>query len=302
MDLTPTAAPPISPIRYNVPVKKDMAIAFVMFNPVKTVRMISNYLYTVEKLRLAGIPYFTMELLFPDCEPEFHDAIHVKCSSHLFHKERMCRLLEKKIPEEYTKILFADADLIFENPNWYSDVSDLLESHQVVHPFTTCAWLDITYKNIIRENKSAVFNTPNTWHQHENHPGFAWAFNREWYRAVGFYEYSVVGSGDCLSIAAWMNTLLPEEHVSQAICPSYVEYIAKMGVRPKLAAAPGRILHLWHGTREKRQYVNRHNIINHVNDLRTVITTNEDGCFELTDRVMSDAMYNYFKDREDDGI
>jgi chromatin remodeling complex protein RSC6 len=41
--------------------------------------------------------------VFGDNEPEFKKAFHVRGDSPLFHKERLCRLLEKRIPRELKK-------------------------------------------------------------------------------------------------------------------------------------------------------------------------------------------------------
>ena len=46
----------VSTVRYRGPWKRDMAIGFVFFNPAKSKRMLMNYLYTIEKLKLAKIP------------------------------------------------------------------------------------------------------------------------------------------------------------------------------------------------------------------------------------------------------
>jgi hypothetical protein len=37
-------------------------VGLVFFNPAKSKRMVMNYFYTVEKLKLAKIPYYTLEL------------------------------------------------------------------------------------------------------------------------------------------------------------------------------------------------------------------------------------------------
>ena len=127
---------------------KDMAICLVIFNPVQSKRILMNYLYTVNQFKLQKLPVFTLELVFKDREPEIHDAFHVRCDSFMFHKERMCRILETKIPSKYKKLLFIDGDVIFNNTTWYSDISKLLDTHDVVQPFEKCEWLDLTYTNV----------------------------------------------------------------------------------------------------------------------------------------------------------
>ena len=109
-------------IAYKEPKKDDMAVCLVYFNGNKSKRILMNYLYVVEKLRVANIPYFTMEM-YRDT-PEIKDAFHVKTNFILFQKERLCHLLEKRIPEKYSKLAFIDGDIVFENENWYNDLSN----------------------------------------------------------------------------------------------------------------------------------------------------------------------------------
>jgi hypothetical protein len=117
----------LSNVRYTIPWKCDMAVGLVFFNPAKSKRMVMNYFYTIEKLKLAKIPYYTLELVFDKQEPELADAFHVWSKSILFHKENLCTILESKIPWWFSKVLFLDADIIFGNPDWYSEVSGCVE-------------------------------------------------------------------------------------------------------------------------------------------------------------------------------
>ena len=45
----------ITDCQYLRPSKRDMAVCFVFFNPAKSKKMMMNYLYTIEKLKLASI-------------------------------------------------------------------------------------------------------------------------------------------------------------------------------------------------------------------------------------------------------
>ena len=90
------------------PIKKDMAILLVIFNPSMSKRIIMNYLYTVEQFYLQGLPTYTLELVYEGRKPELAaspSVFHVKTNSYMFHKENMIRVLEKKIPQKYQKLL-----------------------------------------------------------------------------------------------------------------------------------------------------------------------------------------------------
>ena len=100
----------IANFHYTVPVKDDLAIGIVFFNSTKSKRLLMNYLYNIEKLKLANIPVYTLEMYIDT--PEIKDAFHYKTEFILFQKERLCYLLEKHIPKKYTKILFMDSDIL----------------------------------------------------------------------------------------------------------------------------------------------------------------------------------------------
>ena len=302
---TPETAPPletcivdVAACRYEIPLRKDMAVCFVFFNPARSKKMLMNYFYTIEKLKLAKIPYYTMELTFNDTEPEIVDAYHVKGNSVFFHKEVMCSLLEKRIPWRFKKLLFLDADVVFGNPNWYNDVSRLLGTYEVVQPFSSCVWLDSTYKNLVQTRLSVAYMNRANPYNHSYHPGFGWAFQRKWFREIGFYQHGITGSGDTMSTAAWLDVKFPKGYVHQALVPSYEEY-SRM-ILPNVTCALGTVYHLWHGSAKNRKYVDRHRILDGLRDVRSIVEPNKDGIWELTDRTVEAKMREYFISREDD--
>jgi hypothetical protein len=290
----------VAACRYEIPKHKDMAVCFVFFNPARSKKMLMNYLYTIEKLKLADIPYYTMELVFDDHEPEIKDAFQVRSKSVLFHKETLCSLLEKRVPRSFTKLLFLDADVIFGHPGWYTEVSRLLTTYEVVQPFSSCVWLDSTYTKLVQTRLSVAYMNRTNPYNHNYHPGFAWAFQRKWFRDIGFYKEGITGSGDTMSTAAWMNIKFPRGYVHQSLVPSYEDY-SRMA-HPNLACSTGTIYHLWHGSAKNRKYVDRHRILDGVRDVRSILETNKDGVLELTDRDVDRKMREYFASREDDGI
>jgi hypothetical protein len=304
---SPETAPPletcivdVAACRYEIPKHKDMAVCFVFFNPARSKKMLMNYLYTIEKLKLAHIPYYTMELVFDDHEPEIKDAFHVRSKSVLFHKETLCSLLETRVPRSFTKLLFLDADVIFGHPGWYTEVSRLLSTYQVVQPFSSCVWLDSTYTKLVQTRLSVAYMSRTNPYNHNYHPGFAWAFQRKWFREIGFYKEGITGSGDTMSTAAWLGIKFPRGYVHQALVPSYEEYSRL--AHPNLACATGTVYHLWHGSAKNRKYVDRHRILDGVRDVRSILDTNKDGVLELTDRNVDTKMREYFTSREDDGV
>jgi hypothetical protein len=290
---------------------KDIAVGFVLFNPGKSKRIIMNYLYTKNIMEKQGIPTFTMELVLGDSTPEVTEdknVFHVHGNSVMFHKERLCRLLEQKIPQTYTKLVFCDADIIFRRKDWYSEVSKLLDSHDIVHPFTEGIWKDLTYKQDLVKRKTSLLSKGD-FIDPVFHPGFVWAFRRDWYNKVGFFDYAITGSGDTLSCAAWMDRKFPEtsrSYPKQALKESYEEYIEKVKRdKPRLTYMEGVVEHLWHGSRQNRKYADRHRLIENIDGVKSILKINEDGVFEFKDDVLelwNPLFTKYFEERNDDDL
>jgi hypothetical protein len=292
-------------IHYNEPDKKDMAIGLVYFNSSKSKRLLMNYLYTVEKLKMANMPIYTVEM-YKDF-PEISDAIHVKTDFILFQKERLCHFLEKHIPKKYTKIVFLDTDVIFDNINWYNELSEKLNTINIVQPFTKGIWLDLTYKNIVHQHPGIVsYFKYGGYH----HTGFGWAFQREWFCKYGFFQYGILGSGDFFNTSIWLRKSVNEIHSQEVftsnrwkyIHPALEDYAKSIKEWPTVCYIKGNIYHLFHGNLRKRQYLERNRVFKKVKDVRDILKLEKNEIFELKDDSLKPQISKYFRNRDDDGI
>lgn len=282
----------------------DMAICMVLFNPVNSKRMLMNYHFVVNEFKLQNFPVFTLELIYPDRTPQIADAIHVKSNSIMFHKENMYRVLEKYVHPKFTKIACLDSDIIFKDKQWYSKTSKLLDSYDVVHPFETSSWLDLSYKTIVFSRKSFVLlNSANIdWNYH---PGFGWCFRREWYKKVGYFDYCLSGGGDTTSCVMWMKLIYkPGTFLSNNVADLFKEYVNSP--KPRITFLKDSVVyHLHHGSRKNRQYVVRSKIFDGCPDIREMILTNDHGIYEWKDEYrakMNQYFLKYLTDRGDDDL
>jgi hypothetical protein len=283
--------------------KHDMAICFVLFNPAQTKRILMNYFYVRNLYEQQGLPIFTLELVYEGRKPEVPDAFHVSGKSFLFHKENLYRILESKIPCQYKKLAFLDADVYFTDKTWYKKTSDLLNSHDVVQPFERAHWLDLTYKKTMLTRKSVVLNTKKEW-DFSYHPGFAWCMTRKWYKKVGFFDYAISGSGDTLSSAAWLQKTFPENFQSlpKPLIPKYLTFRSQPAPRITYLKEM-ELYHLYHGSRENRQYAERHKMLQISGEIDDHIEINSEGVFEWKVIPKWNPLYlQYFKKRDDDGL
>lgn len=276
---------------------KDLAIGIVLFNPAKSKKIIENYYEMIKQFNNEKLPFFTLELVYQGQKPEISEAFHIYGKSVMFHKENLYRILEKKIPTKFKKLLFLDADVLFDNPKWYWEISKELNSFEVIQPFNKCFWLD-SEKKIILERETVLNMKDKQWNW-KYHPGFAWAFQREWYNKVGFFDYAITGSGDTLSAIKWLGKTLPPNFQSLPK-PLKKQFELYCNKKPKISFINGSIRHLFHGSRENRQYSERHKILNIEKDILELLFINSEGLFEWNDMKMSEILKNYFISRNDD--
>ena len=285
------------------PSKKDMAICLVIFNPASTKRMLMNFLFVVNKFKLEKLPVFMIELVFEGRNPEIADAIHVYSNSFMFHKERLYRVLEKHVPQKYTKLAFLDSDIVFKDIIWYKKTSELLDRYDVVQPFEKAHWLDLTYTDKQLTRNTALLMEGEVYNS-KFHPGFAWCMTRKWYNKVGFFDYAVSGSGDTLSVVGWLKKKFPTNFKS---CPRSIEKVYQefySNPSPKITFLKDmEVSHLYHGSREKRQYVSRHELLETDKDILLLLKLNWQKVYEWNNPAEWNPKFlKYFSDRNDDDL
>ena len=277
---------------------KDMAICLVIFNPTKSKRIIQNYFTMKEKLK--DLPIFTLELVY-DYEgnkPEISDAFHIYGKGIMFHKENLCRILETKIPSKFKKLVFLDADIIFNDNNWYEKTSKLLDSYDVVQIFDKCHWLNTAGE--ITLTRESVLHMKSKVYDSKYHPGFGWAFRREWYNKIGFFDYALSGSGDSLSAIKWLNKSLPKNYKSipKSIQKEFDKYCPNL---PRITYLKDvEVSNLYNGSRQNRKYVDRHELLNINEDIKDLLNVSKDGLFEWKYNIFNYKFMNYFISRKDD--
>ena len=78
-------------------------------------------------------------------------TLRLRTSSCLFQKERLLNLLEARVPQQYGKVLFLDADVLLGDAGgggWYDSLSHLLDAHEEVHPFDLTGHLDLAFSRV----------------------------------------------------------------------------------------------------------------------------------------------------------
>lgn len=297
---------------YNEPSNTDTCVALCYFNPVGYKNQKENLDIVLDSYKKSNIPYFTIELLYKNEKSYIKDATKtVYAESVIFSKENLWNLLEKSIPDQYSKIIFVDADIKFSNPNWFNLSSEKLNDCDIIQP------MDVVYRDIVTkmakyveiENESCNYTVAHAIEttgkacEIQNHPGYALGIKRDIFHKInGFFEYGLYGCGDTLfwmAISNFYSTSVGDFLLKQKeIGKKFYEYkINTLDYDLKIGAVFDNLsVHLFHGSRENRNYANR---INYLSDIYTKDSFyyNEYGVLEIKN---STDIYQYLLDRSED--
>jgi hypothetical protein len=289
---------------YSTPSSNDLAVIIPFFNPTKSFRIIQNVLLSTSLLRAGNIPFFIAELSTDDTPfifPSNDNVFQYRTSSYMFYKENLFAAAEKRIPESFTKLLLIDSDILFGAKDWYDQLSKSLDTIQVIQPFHTAHWLNASFSPFAKRNSVLLKDA------FEKHTGFAWAFQRNWYKENGIFEYALIGGGDSLFYYRAQNIILEKFHESYIADFNDLKLIEK----PSIGFLNVDVYHLFHGALSNRQYDIRHKVLGNflksrgVEKLSTMVERNDDGIFEWAPTYREECnklLLSYFNSRNDDGL
>ena len=226
------------------------------------------------------------------------------------------------LPKSCTGVMWEDCDVVHENLNWAADTMKLLEKFRLVQIFETCNRLpeenlsnreggDICHSFASITPKDPSILKIGHYEKH-GHVGYSWAMSRELFDRHGLYEYAIMGSSDhfiahaaygdygpCVT-RSFNNSENLLEHFRNWAEPFYKD------VQGKVAAVPGEILHLWHGSLANRRYLQRNlELESHGFDPFTDLIAAPGKPFEwapdIDKQELVDMFADYFITRKEDG-
>jgi len=140
----------------------------------------------------------------------------------------------------------------------------LLDEFPIVQLFDEAIYLERDGHASVRQIGvacAAAAKLPHVRDHGRCHPGFAWAARRQLLERHGLVDFNIVGGGDSMMVCAmfgwWDHPRLLDYH------PAMRAALERWGrpfwrdVHGHVGYVPGRVYHLWHGTRANRRYVER---------------------------------------------
>jgi hypothetical protein len=258
------------------------------FNPVGYQRRLSNYRMFRANL---GVPLVTVELSF-DGRFELTDQdadilIQLHGGALLWQKERLLNLALKAVPSNVTKIAWLDCDVILERSDWVDEAKSRLEEFKLVQLFSEVVHInseDYEKRSHHRNDYASVpgivslsnaYELMSLGRQEQERLkfvskkeeiyklGLAWAANRGLLEDHGFYDASIVGSGDRLMVSAMYGRFEDPKKLFSfkgTVQQHYLRWAVPFhkSVAERLGHLSGTIFHLKHGELKNRQYLARH--------------------------------------------
>jgi len=309
--------------KYSVPQINDTCVVMCFFSPMEYKKPIENLKYNIRRLKDAKIPYVLIELLYPDQNQKIEDSIVVKSNSVLFSKENLWNLAANKyVPENYSKIIFLDSDIIFDTKNWFDLTSILLDTNDIVQPFQY-AYRNIFVNNILDINQEYIIDfdindftickKPITKAIRNGdkiclgryEPGFAIGMTRQFFSNInGFFEYAITGSNDIMFWLSFTDFQANEPKKLLSMMPSvakahdeYKNKVIQSVDKSKINYLENCIgLHLYHGTKANRFYEDRNKYLPKDIDFYY----NSDGVLEIKSNTDHKDLKQYWVDRKED--
>lgn len=297
---------------------KDICIAMCFYNPLGYKNNLANIKTVILELKKTNIPVYTIELIYPGQNSSLPNPdVVVEAESVFFVKENLWNILEKYIPDKFSKIIFMDSDILCSDPRWIDKISSKLDSYKVIHGS------EILHKDISRNNiYEKVYATQYTRHSvvkaiknrdffdfNDVHPGFNISINRNFYHQInGFFEEAPGTSGDTLF---WVCFTEQSPYCAGFFCAprfketkekylSYKENILKLSSVADIDYLENNwCLHLYHGSIKKRNYGEQDKFMPGIYS----ITKNNYGVIEINIKhPYNKDMRQYFESRlEDEG-
>ena len=301
---------------YIPPRCTDTAVLMAFYNPARFHRSLKNLLYLMSVFKQYGIPCFVVECVFGSQRSQVPEAtLVVRSNTYLFYKEQLLNRLEPLVPAKYTKLVMLDGDILFDTPDWLDQVSEALNSYDIIQPFSQACWLN-PENTIISSKKHGYGYALNKrlsirpTEIHNYHSGFAWAFRRDTFQRMGgYYDRAIVGGGDMMFVCSFLPPECIASHqtdmqipamIFEGAWPAYKQRVERLN--PRIGYLDIKALHLFHGLALNRQYRTRYkNILHRMEGTwDETVELNKDGLYEFKDPEKKGMLLEYFKARKED--
>jgi hypothetical protein len=295
-------------------------VVTALANPIRWQSRARLYRQFEEHMLDSGVHLTVVECAYGDRPHECADNPHVthipvRARSLLWIKENLLNIGLGRLPQDWRYAAWIDADVIFRKPGWAGETVHALQQYDLVQPWSDCYDLG-PHDDHLQVHRSfcrlAHEGVPILASGYDGyafaHPGYAWAATRRALTLLGgLIETAALGAGDHHMALALLGRV--RESVPGGISDGYTRPLlhwqarAQQHIAGNIGYVPGSIEHGWHGSKAKRAYADRWDILtrNGFNP-ETDLIHNTWGVQELTGnkpRLRLDIDH-YFRARDED--
>jgi hypothetical protein len=294
-------------------------------NPARFSRRYDLYHKFAEYMKRFNVNFWTVELQLGDrpfAVPAGDKVIHLRHWDELWLKENALQIGINRLPPDWETCAIIDADIEWIGAranDWVEETLHELQVYKIVQMWETAIdYGPFGHAMAIHHSFMSKYIANDSHHPetqyHEWHPGFAWAFRREAIDDIGgLYEWGVAGAGDRIMALSFVNMAHMSYHpkVSPGYKKSILHYqdICENNLDRDVGYVRGTIGHYWHGSKRKRFYWDRWQILvknqfDPYTDLKKdsygLLTLNMDGSHRM--RRLRDELRRYARVRDEDSI
>lgn len=244
--------------------------------------------------------------------------LQLRINSEIWVKENLVNLgVRYLLPKDWKYVAWVDADVEFRDQHWAQEALHQLQHTPLIQPWQQC--LDLGHSgNVMSTHQSFGFmhqmgvrkqETSEQPYQYA-HCGYAWCGTREFWEATGggLIDFAILGSGD--HHMAWGAIGQVDVSVHQRMSAGYLRRCREWQQRvtrvtnKEIGFSNGRIDHAWHGSKARRYYKERWQIlVEHAFDPDKDLTYDNQGVIHLIGKPgLEQAVRKYNRSRQEDGI
>ena len=239
--------------------------------------------------------------------------VGVRARTLVWVKENLLNIGITRLPMDWKYVAWIDADVRFRKPGWAAETVQALQQYDIVQPWSDCYDLGPNddhlqaHRSFCRQwfDRCPIGPGPYTF----AHPGYAWAATRGALEYLGgLVDTAALGAADHHMALALLGQV--RRSVPEGISAGYLRPLDQWQMRAmqhicgNIGYVPGTIEHAWHGTKGRRQYIERWKILTRNGfDPGTDLKRNVWGVYELTGNKpeLRHDIDVYMRQRDEDG-
>lgn len=271
-------------------------------NPLRWKSRTDLYRKFEQHMLASGVNLTTVECAYGDRPFELGGTagvnhVGVRAQTMVWTKENLINLGIARLPQDWKYVAWIDADVEFRSAAWASETVHALQLYNVVQPWGEAYDLGPhddhiavhrSFAKLVATGKPVVQGPNALANGYEfGHPGYAWAATRQSIEFVGgLVETAALGAADHHMALAMIGKV--SDSIPGNLTDGYKRPLlqwqdrAMQHINGNIGYVPGTIEHGFHGSKEKRAYVDRWSILaNNQFDPSTDLKRNVWGVLEL---------------------